>query len=281
MSRPILLDSYAARSCPVKTQHAYDATAARSLERAEADDKRLELFDGGRAFRAVVLDALIERCQGRVVDLRLLAAAGPAAHTDLTVRAMASGADVVIGGRLPVDRDGHRVGGPDLLIRGADTSQGRPGYHPVEVKWHKIIERARPGGSGVAPATLTCSTLAEPSPVTAWSVPDQRLRIASRERDFLPLAHCYRMLQACGFAGERPLGAIVGTDGLFDAPVLAWADLAEPMVRTFSWQEPEGWRLRACWSGTTTSRPSGSRSRTSPHNAAVGPTTQPCWSARS
>ena len=71
------------------------------------------------------------------------------------------------------------------------------------------------------------------------------LRFGSRASDFLQLAHYHRMLQACGFAAEHALGAVIGTDGLFDAPVLAWADLDEPMVRTFSRSQPEGWRLRS------------------------------------
>ena len=52
------------------------------------------------------------------------------------------------------------------------------------------------------------------------------------------------MLEACGFGAEQALAAVIGTDGLFEAPVLAWADLAEPQVRTFS-RSPEGWRLRS------------------------------------
>ena len=51
---------------------------------------------------------------------------------------------MIIAGLLPVDWPGHRVGRPDLLVRGADSASGRPAYHPAAVKWHKIIERARP-----------------------------------------------------------------------------------------------------------------------------------------
>jgi predicted RecB family nuclease len=53
------------------------------------------------------------------------------------------------------------------------------------------------------------------------------------------------MLQACGFGAELALAGVIGTDDLFGTPVLAWADLAEPQVRTFSRSSPEGWRLRS------------------------------------
>ena len=48
------------------------------------------------------------------------------------------------------------------------------------------------------------------------------------------------MLEACGYAAEPALGAVIGTDGLFDEPVLVWADLDEPLVRTFSRSHARG-----------------------------------------
>jgi predicted RecB family nuclease len=70
--------------------------------------------------------------------------------------------------------------------------------------------------------------------------------VATREGDLLQLAHYHRMLEAAGFAtGEEALAAVIGTDDLRDEPVLAWVDLAEPLVRTFSRSEAGGWRLRS------------------------------------
>ena len=57
------------------------------------------------------------------------------------------------------------------------------------------------------------STLAEPAPAAARGLPDHTLRLGSRSADFLQLAHYHRMLQACGFAAEPALGAVIGTDG--------------------------------------------------------------------
>jgi predicted RecB family nuclease len=116
----------------------------------------------------------------------------------------------------------------------------------VEIKWHKIIARCRLAPDDEEePPVVHYSTLTDPAPAAACRLSGHVLRIGSRAADFLQLAHYHRMLQACGFAAERAFGAVIGTDGLFDAPVLAWADLDEPMVRTFSRSHPEGWRLRS------------------------------------
>jgi predicted RecB family nuclease len=253
-SGTILLDEYAARSCPVKTQNAFNPTV--SLEppneqtSVEANDGLAELFDGGAQFEAAVLQKLITSCQGRIVDLRRpptrLAANTRQVQIEACVRAMTSGAQVVIGGCLPVDLFGHRVGNPDLLVRGADRADGSPAYHPVEVKWHRIIAHSRPAdGDTEEPRMLRYSTLADPRAEAALGISGYELRIRSRLADFLQLAHYHRMLEACGFGAESALAGVIGTDDLFEAPVLVWADLGEPQVRTFSRSSPEGWRLRS------------------------------------
>jgi hypothetical protein len=144
----ILLGAYAARSCPVKTQNAYNPTVLLETPNVgasiEANDGLAELFDGGAQFEAAVLDQLIDSYRGRVVDLRPLAASTSEVQIEACLRAMSSGAEVIIGGCLPVDLSGHRVGSPDLLIRSVDRANRPPGYHPVEVKWHRIIARSRP-----------------------------------------------------------------------------------------------------------------------------------------
>ncbi|HEV2929363.1 MAG TPA: nuclease, partial [Propionibacteriaceae bacterium] len=257
----ILLDAYAARSCPVKTHNAFDPTVA--IPAVEAGGRLTELFDGAQQFEAVVLEQLITECRGRVVDLRLLATEPPADQTRACLAAMESGAAVIIAALLPVDEPGHRVGRPELLVRGADSPTGKPAYHPAAVKWHKIIERARPAGteaqaslSGVQggrppssgqgePATVCYTTLADPGPAAAAPLPGYTLRLGSRASDFIQLAHYHRMLQACGFAATPARAAVIGNDGLRPTPVLAWADLDHPSVRTFSRSHPDGWRLRS------------------------------------
>ena len=72
----ILLGAYAARSCPVKTQNAFNPTVVLQTPNAsnlvEANDGLAELFDGGAQFEAAVLEQLISSYRGRVVDLRPL-----------------------------------------------------------------------------------------------------------------------------------------------------------------------------------------------------------------
>jgi predicted RecB family nuclease len=279
-STAVLLDAYAARSCPVKTHNAFDPTV--SIPPVESGGRLTELFDGAQQFEAVVLEQLITSCRGRVVDLRLLAEHPPAERTRACLAAMESGAEVIIAGLLPVDGPGHRVGRPDLLVRGADGPGGHPAYHPAAVKWHKVVERARPsvpadsGAGSVSPASdgartpgsdpdepavVHYSTLDQPAPADASTLAGHTLRLGSRGADFLQLAHYHRMLQSCGFAATPALGAVIGTDGgaagtfgrlgsaptegLPSAPVLAWAELERPSVRTFSRSHPEGWRLRS------------------------------------
>ena len=246
----IMLGAYAARSCPVKTQNAFNpmvtVQAATDGASVESNDGLAELFDGGAQFQAAVLEQLIGSCSGSVVDLRPMSDVTRRGQIAACVRAMTSGADVIIGGCLPIDPSGHRVGFPDLLVRGSDNMTGSPAYHPVEVKWHKIIERSRPPDYAAEQApVLHYSTLTYPSPGSAIGVSGYGMRTASRTADFLQLAHYYRMLEACGFGAEEAFVGVIGTDDLFEAPVLAWADLRELQVRTFSRSRPEGWRLRS------------------------------------
>jgi predicted RecB family nuclease len=53
------------------------------------------------------------------------------------------------------------------------------------------------------------------------------------------------MLEACGFGPGQALVGVIGTDDLFETPVLAWADLQDLQVRAFSRSSPDGWRLRS------------------------------------
>ena len=146
----------------------------------DSSDGLAELFDGGAQFHEAVLDRLIDSCVGEVVDLRTDCPHNTRAEQiDACVRAMTSGAQVIIGGCLPVDLSGHRVGFPDLLVRGADRRNGSPAYHPVEVKWHKIIERSRPPvGDTDEMRVLRYSTLESPGPGSAIEV--SGLRAADR-----------------------------------------------------------------------------------------------------
>ena len=245
--RAPLLGSSAARSCPVKTHLAHDPTATLPVLPASPDAPPLPLVQA-RAAEARLLEALIATAPGLVVDLRLLAE-DPAASTDACLRAMTVGASVIVGGTLPVDRAGQRVGRPDVLVRGADSAAGSPTYHPVAVVGHKVLlTPRRPAAEDERAATpvLHWSALTSPQPRALTPLPGLVFRLRSREGDLLQLAHHRRMLEVTGFAAETPLAAVLGTDtAVAGRPVLVWVDLAAPLVRTFSRTDERGWRLRS------------------------------------
>ncbi len=233
----LLLGPYAARTCPVKTQNAFDPRVTGSA--ADLDESTVERFDGRHAYRAEVLDRWAR--EPGAVDLRRVH------HPDPALRAAADGgAPVILGARLPDDPAGHRTGRADALVRGPDRPDGRPGYHPAVVAWHRITEQARPAPPERPRRMVEVSFLADPGAEHRVPLPDRVLRLPSRASDFLQLAHLQRMLAAAGLSAPGPLlAAVLGTDEHPRGPLLAWLDLDEPLVRTFSRHDPEGWRLRS------------------------------------
>ena len=248
----VVLDAWAARSCPVKTQHRFDPRTPPPAAAPTAPDDPLALrAEAARRHRAVVLERLIDRCTGRVADLRLLAADGPEVQAAATRRALADGVDVVVGAVLPLDLAGHRSGAPDLLVRGADAGDGHPTYHPVLAVWHKVLTTgtARPAPDGADDTDadrplLPWTSFEHPSPVDLRHRAGPALRLRSEERDLRQLAHQHRMLVAAGYGAATAWGGLVGTDDDHD-PTLTWVDLAEPLLRTYDPEVAGGYRLES------------------------------------
>ena len=132
-----------------------------------------------------------------------------------TAAAMTAGAPVIVGGRLPPDPAGRRVGEPDLLV----PAEG-PGYRPVDIKHHRCLDPCSDG----LPAY--CSPLDR----LTWEAAELVAGSSARKRrdDLLQLAHYQRMLEACGMApADGRLGGIIGVDG-----VVTWYDLDAPVWLT-------------------------------------------------
>ena len=196
---------YLARRCPVRAQ--FDVLEP--VERAPVSPVAERRADMGRAHEAKIAQTLL--------------AAAPAVDASAedrherearTIAAMSAGAPVIVGGRLPTDVGGRRVGEPDLLVLSAAG-----GYRAVDIKRHRTLE-PKPG------ASVRCSELGLPSLESATEVADQTRR---RGRDdLLQMAHYQRMLEAAGFAATDGLWAgIVGVEG-----VVVWCDLEEPVWMT-------------------------------------------------
>lgn len=273
-----LLDSYAGRSCAVKTWNnfapATEPVADPATHPGQAADEALrEIFAGAEDRVEQVLAQLLARFGGSIADLRDAPAPvdggavdggpdetvredrpGRAGTAAATLAAMDAGVDVIVSGRLPQDWDGHRRGRPHLLVRGANTPDGQPGYVPVVIKNHQIQESRK---SGQRVWTVDVCSLADPRPAAAAPLRDRVIRTGSREGDLMQLGHYWRMLQACGRASAgTALGGVIGTDKLpsgktapagdtAPGPVVTWIDLEEPLVRSFSRSSETGWKMRS------------------------------------
>lgn len=222
VSRVPPLGAYAARHCPARTQ--FDIL--RPTGPLPPRDSLQARWTAGVDHEGDVTDELAD-AHGLVPTE---VPADPEAREAWTAAAMAEGAPLIVGGRLPRDDRGRRVGEPDLLVREGDAPVGgRWRYRAADVKHHLVLGDALPavvrqlGDPALGPA---------PDPT---ALP----RVGRRKQaDLLQLAHYQRMLEACGHGGAGPAwGGIVGSEG-----VLAWFPLDHPVWRTPA--RSEGRRVR-------------------------------------
>lgn len=215
----ILLDPYAARSCPVKTFNNFDPT----LSMPEMDESMLGKFQGGIEHREAVLAALA-KAPG-AVDLR--GVEGPISEREAqTVAAVDAKAPVILRPVLPLDVEGHRRGSPDALVWVGD------GYWPVKSKPYRVTEKQ------LGAETLLVSPLSAPAATDV--LPDKRFRVY-REGALLELTHMWRMMQAHGWAASEERVGIASDEG--GEPSIVWVDLTEKIVRTYS--NTAGYKLRS------------------------------------
>ncbi len=199
-------DSYFAKACPERVQ----LDVLRPCEPAPDSPFLQKLIRAGEDHEGETIGDVFDGVEGAVV----IDVEDADAREWHTLQAVAQGARIIAGGRLPTDHGGHRVGEPDLLVRHGD------GYLPVDVKSHKSLERARRVGAG----TALVSEVARPFFASAEADPEHGPR--RHLGDVLQLAHYRRLLEAAGFASsDDNVGGICGSEG-----VVVWYDLDAPTL---------------------------------------------------
>ncbi|MEN0069525.1 MAG: TM0106 family RecB-like putative nuclease [Propionicimonas sp.] len=206
----LLLHSGAAGGCPLKTYNSFRPDLVRPAPAATAAPQWAPDHAG---FTATVLAEVLAGTAA-VVDLRGLRDQPGAEQEAACLAALADGADVIIGGRLPNDPDGHRAGRPDLLVR----TEG--GYLPGIIRAYRLFDSR---GDDSVTRVSPLARLAEPV-----DLPRIRVRWRYRWHLALRLAHYHRMLTALGHAAPGACGLLVGDDPIEGlGQVAAWLDLTE------------------------------------------------------
>jgi predicted RecB family nuclease len=206
-----LQGGYLAKQCPVRAQNDV-VVPAEPVPVPPIIERR---FERGRQFElSVVADIVTIHADACVVT-----GAGAATLEASTLEAIANSAPLILGGRLPPDLSGRRVGKPDLLVHASEGC-----YRPVDIKHHVALESALPDRRGI-PGLW--SSLNRP-----WfenAAVDDLCFAKKRESDLLQLAHYQRMLEAAGLAApDGRYGGIIGAERR-----LIWYDLDAPI-----WQTP-------------------------------------------
>lgn len=113
-----------------------------------------------------------------------------------TLEALDDGVNLVWGAALPADRASGREG-----LRCTLAAVPGGGYAPVLVVNHKVVDPRRSRGSAGALVTRLLD----------WDpAPDPTLRLRRHPADLDRLAHAWRLVDALGYAGPHPVGAVLG-----------------------------------------------------------------------
>ncbi len=196
-------DAYFAKTCPQRVQ----LDVLQPCEPLPDPPFLQMLFRAGHQHEDDTFALLFDGLEGAVV----IEAEDLDAREWQTMQAVAAGALVIAGGRLPVDHEAHRVGQPDLLVRHGE------GYLPVEVKSHKTLDRVRKEGTG------TASVSDVTTPFLSAAVTDVERHARKHLGDLMQLAHYRALLDAAGIGSpDCFVAGVCGTEG-----VIVWHDLGE------------------------------------------------------
>ena len=203
---------YAAKRCPLRVYYdLFPPPGAVPLVEDAVDRLRM---DAGNTFEARVFELIRQQHVG-VTDL----SAERNARSQ-TVEAMRIGAIVILGGELPLDPIGRRVGRPDVLVRAEQRGDGTWAYHPIDVKHHQTLTALSPRGD-----SATVGSFAALQFSAAARNPELQTRTsATISDDLLQLSHYHRMLEACGHDSSLRFGGIIGSE-----QVVVWHPLDTPM----------------------------------------------------
>ena len=189
-----------ANRCPLRVQ--YDLLPPPGTDPIDPSPAKRARLDDGIAFRAEIVTEL-QRLHPHAVTIDERVRGDE--RRDATTAAMAAGVPIIVGGELPADDGGRRIGDPDVLLRAEQLGAGRWAYHPVEVKHHKTLRPAEEPERPALVSRLASPHLDDAEPDSAWE-PSRRVD------DLLQLAHDHRMLQAAGHASPRAFGGIIGKE---------------------------------------------------------------------
>ncbi|MEY7970916.1 TM0106 family RecB-like putative nuclease [Saccharomonospora xinjiangensis] len=202
MAVEVLLDAGVVTRCRRRVHLDHDPTM-RGAELAPPDPTSEQRIADAQAHRARIAEWLRAETAGSWASIP--AELSSAERAELTRVALREGVTFVWGAVFPLDRDGGRRGGINLLVRTPD------GYVPVLVVRHRITDP----GEGARTTVL-------PDVDPDRAEPDPRRKVRSHPRDLLRLAHTRRLLEAAGHAErDRAIGGVVG----LDADVVVWHDL--------------------------------------------------------
>lgn len=240
VTRPIILDAFAASSCPVKVQNTYLQLAATKTGVDQTENNE---------FEEKVL-ATLRRCRDSV-DLSRLS---PTERLSATRQAVASAKTLIISPALAESAQTHRCGQPDVLIRDPRRNDGRRGYLPVVIKHHRVLERC------LSTPDSAASSLDHPTFSSRTMLTNARFRFY-READLLQLAHYWRQLEDLDWAGTNAVGGVIGIDefsyikdrlSLVDNAsnetltlAVTWVSLTARKIKTFARTSASNFRLHS------------------------------------